>query len=173
MQVLMPRRKLTRTQLGYLDAIQWQGRLRRGWGGYSSTLTVRILEERGLVTLQRLPQLGKADSWEAQITPAGSELLEARRASESRRVNRDPLRRVMKSAKRSGMFGMGMQGLKSSWYELDLECGHAVERSMRYVNLHGAAPQGWARHHGGRSTEEELPAPRSVRCERCGVRAGG
>ena len=43
-------RPLTKTQIQYLDEIVTR-RLTRGWGGYSSTQTVRILQERGYITL--------------------------------------------------------------------------------------------------------------------------
>lgn len=43
---------LTRTQALYLAEGE-RRRLRYGWGGLRSTLTVRLLEERGLITLQR------------------------------------------------------------------------------------------------------------------------
>lgn len=75
----MPRRKLTRAQLGpQRDPVARPSPPRVGRILIDAD---RILEERGLVTLQRLSQLGKADSWEAQITPAGRELLEANGAS--------------------------------------------------------------------------------------------
>ncbi len=47
------RRRLTRVQQLYLQETQTR-RLRRGWGGMGSTLTVRLLEERGLVTVNWL-----------------------------------------------------------------------------------------------------------------------
>lgn len=65
--------RLTRTQSHYLDAMRWTGRLQCGWGGLSSTLTVRVLAERGLCSLR---EFGPAD-WEAKITTAGRETLEA------------------------------------------------------------------------------------------------
>jgi hypothetical protein len=46
-------RRLTRTQRNYLHAADSQGHLPYGWGGYTSTQTVRILEERGYVILGR------------------------------------------------------------------------------------------------------------------------
>lgn len=44
---------LTWEQSTYLDVASTRGGFDRGWGGLSSTLSVRLLEERGLLTLQR------------------------------------------------------------------------------------------------------------------------
>lgn len=41
--------RLTRTQRHYLTAVEDVGRLQQGWGGHASTLTVRLLEARGVV----------------------------------------------------------------------------------------------------------------------------
>lgn len=63
--------KLTKAQRAYLSAMLGHS-LSSGWGGHSSTLTVRILEERGLCTLR---QYGPGD-WVASITGAGRDALE-------------------------------------------------------------------------------------------------
>lgn len=42
---------LTRTQARYLTEAD-RRRLHYGWGGYRATLTVRLLEERGLATVR-------------------------------------------------------------------------------------------------------------------------
>jgi hypothetical protein len=63
---------LTRTMLNYLEVIREQEWLTKGWGGYGSTQTVRILEERGLISLR---EVGKG--WQAKIRPAGREALRA------------------------------------------------------------------------------------------------
>lgn len=55
---------LTQTQKAYLAVIRERGRLVAGWGGYSSTLTVRLLQEKGLV---RLKEYGPGQ-WEAFST---------------------------------------------------------------------------------------------------------
>lgn len=62
---------LTKTQRRYLDTIRERGHLRYGWGGYKSTRTVRILEEKGLIRLIRLSGGG----WTASLTSKGSNLL--------------------------------------------------------------------------------------------------
>jgi hypothetical protein len=48
-------------------------RLNKGWGGYSSTLTVRVLEERGLCRVQ--PDYNGPGRWCATITNAGQEAI--------------------------------------------------------------------------------------------------
>jgi len=65
--------RLTKTQLRYLAVIRDRGHLRKGWGGYSSTLTVRILEERGYCRLRRLNSNGS--DWEASLAAKGYEAL--------------------------------------------------------------------------------------------------
>jgi hypothetical protein len=45
------RRRLTFTQYVYLDAVVLRDWLPQGWGGLSSTRTLRILAERGLLAL--------------------------------------------------------------------------------------------------------------------------
>lgn len=67
--------RATRTQIAYLKVIVERGTLNKGWGGYSSTLTIRLLEERGLVEVRVWPQPTGADDWSAQITAKGRELL--------------------------------------------------------------------------------------------------
>jgi hypothetical protein len=64
---------LTRTQALYL-AEGDRRRLRYGWGGLRSTLTVRLLEERGLITLARWD----SPRWEITgLTHLGAEVLAA------------------------------------------------------------------------------------------------
>jgi hypothetical protein len=53
------RQRLTREQVNYLLTVRLRGGLDCGWGGLSATRTVRLLEERGLITLQR----GTPGSW--------------------------------------------------------------------------------------------------------------
>jgi hypothetical protein len=55
---------------------------------------------------------------------------------------------------------------RSRWRELDLECGHRVERTVRYgPHQDGYAPQRGGTQH--RSYDDILPAPKRVRCEKC------
>jgi hypothetical protein len=55
---------------------------------------------------------------------------------------------------------------RTCWWELDLECGHTEERTVRYA----PPTDGYARQRGGtqhRSADAVLPAPKRVRCGRC------
>lgn len=45
--------------------------IRKGWGGMKSTLTIRILEERGLAMVTNW----RKDGWVASLTKKGRELL--------------------------------------------------------------------------------------------------
>ncbi len=70
-------RALTKTQASYLRVIGDRHRLLKGWGGYGSTLTVRILEERGFIRLRTFPRSRGADDWEATLTSKGLAWYEA------------------------------------------------------------------------------------------------
>lgn len=55
---------------------------------------------------------------------------------------------------------------RTRWWELDLECGHGAERTVRY----SPRRDGYARQRGGtqhRSACDVLPAPKRVRCTAC------
>jgi hypothetical protein len=59
---------------------------------------------------------------------------------------------------------------RTRWWELDLACGHTVERTVRYrprANP-GARSRGGTQH---RSADAVLPAPKRVRCEFCLIAA--
>lgn len=63
--------RLTLTQYLYLEKAAWRG-FERGQDGYGSTVTVRILQERGLLLLSQA-----GDSWRVQgVTPAGQKVLD-------------------------------------------------------------------------------------------------
>jgi len=55
---------------------------------------------------------------------------------------------------------------RQRWYDLDLECGHAVQRTARYRHLDDPRRQdeGWRRT---RTAADVLPAPQRARCEHC------
>lgn len=75
---------LTRVQALYLAEGARQ-QLDCGWGGMSSTLTVRLLEERGLITLDRHGRAGA--SWSITgLTHLGQQVLD--RWRETREVAR-------------------------------------------------------------------------------------
>ncbi len=64
---------LTSEQATYLDA--GRRRFDAGWGGLNSTLTVRLLEERGLITLWR-NHSGAYPRWRVtSLTKLGEEVL--------------------------------------------------------------------------------------------------
>jgi DNA-binding HxlR family transcriptional regulator len=65
---------LTRIQALYLAEASRQ-QLECGWGGLSSTLTVRLLEERGLITLARS---SRRPRWTiTSLTHLGRQVLDA------------------------------------------------------------------------------------------------
>lgn len=55
---------------------------------------------------------------------------------------------------------------RTRWYDLDLECGHAVQRTARYRPLGDSkhTDDAWRRR---RTSADVLPAPQRVRCEFC------
>jgi hypothetical protein len=68
------RQRLTREQRGYLDVARQYHHVAYGWGGYRSTLTVRILHERGLLSLSTNHHAGVR--WcITGITPLGETVL--------------------------------------------------------------------------------------------------
>lgn len=73
--------RLTRTQRVYLEMMTMRDRLNRGWGGFSSTRTARVLEERGLCRVQ--PDYNGPGQWAATITSRGYEALRAAEAKEA------------------------------------------------------------------------------------------
>lgn len=55
---------------------------------------------------------------------------------------------------------------RTRWYDLELECGHAVQRTAKYRPLGDPerTDDGWRRR---RTSADVLPAPKRVRCEFC------
>lgn len=55
---------------------------------------------------------------------------------------------------------------RARWYDLDLECGHAVQRDARYRSRSDAESQddSWRRR---RTVADVLPPPKRVRCAQC------
>lgn len=81
----------------------------------------------------------------------------------------DPLRLVVKPELHAG--GSVLAGwLKHHWWELELDCGHQVERRIRYLPpVDGSRPRrGWAAQHHGPSVSRIPPPPKRARCEWCG-----
>lgn len=76
-----------------------------------------------------------------------------------------PLRAVSTSLVRGGGSTLS-PGMKFHWWELHLECGHVVERRIRWTPV--ANPnRGWAAQHHGVSLTRLPAAPTRARCEFC------
>lgn len=57
---------------------------------------------------------------------------------------------------------------KSHFWELDLECGHFVERRIRWLPQEGSMrARGYAAMHRSPSMNRLPPAPKRARCEKC------
>lgn len=54
-------------------------------------------------------------------------------------------------------------GFKIRWYELELECGHIVERTAKS----SSKLRGYARMHHLPPRDSILPGPKRVKCEHC------
>lgn len=55
-----------------------------------------------------------------------------------------------------------IRGTVNHWHECRLECGHRVDRPVRY----GIRPTGWNRK---RKLDDALPPPKRVRCQECDI----
>lgn len=83
----------------------------------------------------------------------------------TRRTNTAPLRRVTRARLGEGAVTFVRQ-FRARWWELDLECGHYVERSARYEK--GAAGgRGFAALHHPAPLNKVLDPPERVRCRAC------
>jgi len=88
-----------------------------------------------------------------------------------RRPNRDPLRKVVTAhlSECSNTIGASF-GMR--WWDIELECGHHVERRVRFPKQTGIHKRrGFAVLWHPRGRDEALPAPKRCRCERCGYEA--
>jgi hypothetical protein len=79
-----------------------------------------------------------------------------------------PLRTVVGAEPRAGRGGLlgGDNSRRKFWWHMTLECGHTVDRDMKYRRLEpGELPI-----RGGRSNRlpsDRLPPPKRARCEDC------
>lgn len=91
-------------------------------------------------------------------------------APRRRRINTDPMRKVVKAGRRSGQQGLGHSRFAVRWWELQLECGHIVERAARSVRGASRGKRGFMlMHHPVPDSPENFqPAPARVRCDVCG-----
>lgn len=84
------------------------------------------------------------------------------------RKNTAPLRKAVKVKLRGG--GSLLASFKYHWWELELECGHTVERNIKWKPIPDA-PRGWAALHHAPSLSRLPEEPKSARCEFCRVQA--
>ena len=75
-----------------------------------------------------------------------------------------PLRVVDEALLRGG--GTVFAPFKFHWWELRLECGHTVERRIRWRQVPNPS-RGWAAQHRGVSLDRLPDPPRHARCEDC------
>lgn len=80
--------------------------------------------------------------------------------------NTDPWRAVITTngpnSGRGGLLG-GDTTRRTAWWVLRLECGHQVERVVKYLPAESARVGGTQ----SRSITDVRPAPKRVRCEMC------
>lgn len=62
---------------------------------------------------------------------------------------------------------IGNNQLQMQWWDLTLECGHEVERRLRFPPQVGFRSRGFASLHHPRRQSEALPPPRRCRCSYC------
>lgn len=78
-----------------------------------------------------------------------------------------PFRAVVTPRLREGSVCL-MLPVKGRWWDLELECGHFEERSMRYEHQ-GGRNRGWSALWHPPGLDKALPPPKKVRCSACGV----
>lgn len=76
----------------------------------------------------------------------------------------DPWRAVVRASVRGG--GSILAPIKFHWWALTLDCGHEVERRIRWKPIPNA-PKGWAAQHRGVSLDRLPPEPKRARCPEC------
>jgi hypothetical protein len=78
-----------------------------------------------------------------------------------------PMRAVAKAYTRAG--NTGLANFKSTWWELHLECGHKVERNVRWLPPRDGSPpaRGFAALHHPPSRDRLPEPPKRARCWEC------
>lgn len=78
-----------------------------------------------------------------------------------------PMRLVVKDMLRGG--ASVFASFHYHWWELELECGHTVERRCRYAKdpTRAHARRGYAAQHHGPSLSRLLDAPKRAACHEC------
>lgn len=77
-----------------------------------------------------------------------------------------PLRVVKTAMLRGGSSIFAEPAFKYHFWELHLECGHIVERRIKWLRIPNP-PRGWQAQHKGVSLERLPPEPSKARCEIC------
>ena len=75
-----------------------------------------------------------------------------------------PWRTVTDCRLRGG--GSIFAAFKFHWWEIDLDCGHTIERRIRWLPIPDA-PRGFAAMHRGVPIDRLPPKPRHARCNYC------
>lgn len=62
-----------------------------------------------------------------------------------------------------------LSDFKYHWWELQLECGHQVERRVRWLAPTDGRPaeRGWGAMWHGPTLDREPPPPQHARCDEC------
>jgi hypothetical protein len=81
----------------------------------------------------------------------------------------NPLRAVVKADLREG--SCINADFYQRWYDIELECGHVVERRVRFPPQVGMYRRGFMAQYHPRPADEALPPPKRCRCGRCGYEA--
>lgn len=87
------------------------------------------------------------------------------------RTNTDPMRAVVRAVLSEGRGSVVANWIHTRWYELELDCGHTVERTCRYERGASGSRRGWSRLHHPPPLSKVLDPPKRARCERCGADA--
>lgn len=75
-----------------------------------------------------------------------------------------PLRAVARAMLRGGNTGLAQ--FKTHWWALELECGHTVERNVRWLPV-ANPPRGWAALHRPPGLDRLPEPPKRARCWEC------
>lgn len=82
-------------------------------------------------------------------------------------------RRVVKAHLRSGSTIIANPSIKYHFWSLELECGHEIERRVRWLPQTGLnRRRGWSAQHHGVPLSRTPPEPQHVDCEECRRLAG-
>ena len=77
-----------------------------------------------------------------------------------------PFRKVVTAAAREGT-SIGLGAGMCRWWTLTLDCGHEVERTIKFPKQTGSVRRGFAAIYHKRPLSEKLPPPKRCRCDFC------